>query len=163
MSYSYNPPTGHTPATTRRDLEIEFRRWNQQAGEMVIPDYALPMYQPGAIAAAVVFSLRGQRVEMRIDRWPDFATNLRAAYLNIRDMRLAEARGGLEGMREALAALPAPARERDPYEVLGVRPDSPREVIDASYRALAKKLHSDVGGEDASMKALNAAYEKVTR
>lgn len=160
MTYKYNPPTGNVSAT-RADIVAEFRRWNQQAGETVVADYDLPYANAGLIEAEVIFILRGQKVRVLIDRWDSFATNLRCAYLNIRDMRLAEARGSLDAMRETLAALPAPARERDPYEVLGVRPDAPLEVIESSYRALAKVRHPDAGGSEEAMRELNAAFEKV--
>jgi DnaJ-class molecular chaperone len=42
---------------------------------------------------------------------------------------------------------------------LYVAPDAPETVIKAVYRALAKATHPDTGGDHASMKALNAAYE----
>lgn len=40
----------------------------------------------------------------------------------------------------------AAASQRDPYEVLGVRPDADLEIIEAAHRALAKRHHPDVGG-----------------
>lgn len=160
MSYKYNPPSGNV-SMTRRDIETEFRRWNAQADEKVITDYDLPYANAGTREAVVVFILRGARMSVRIDRWGDFATNLRCAYLNIRDMRLAEARGSFEAMRETLLGLPAPVRERDPYEVLGVRSDTALEDIEAMYRSKAKRLHPDAGGSDEAMRELNAAFERV--
>ncbi len=50
---------------------------------------------------------------------------------------------------------------RDPYEVLGVRPDSPGEVIDAAYKAMAKKRHPDAGGSNTAMREVNEAYERI--
>lgn len=82
-------------------------------------------------------------------------------WLVLEAMRLNETRGIEDIVRQAYLALPAPSRERDPYEVLGVRPGAPAEVIEASYRALAKRLHPDVGGSAEAMTALNAAWEAV--
>lgn len=162
MSYRYTPPSA-TPSASRRDIETEFRRWNQQADAVVITDFDLPMQRAGQTEALVVFLLRGQQVRVRIDAWADFATNLRCAYLNIRDMRLAEARGSLDAMRETFMALPAPAHARDPWEVLGLRSDADAESIEAVYRAKAKRLHPDAGGSEEEFKALQAAYEAVKR
>ena len=45
------------------------------------------------------------------------------------------------------------------YEVLGVPEDAGQEHIKKAYRALAKKHHPDApGGDDATFRALNAAY-----
>jgi hypothetical protein len=51
----------------------------------------------------------------------------------------------------------------NPYEVLGVRSDAPDEVIKAAYKAQAKRFHSDLGGDDAGMKRVNAAFEAIRR
>jgi hypothetical protein len=51
----------------------------------------------------------------------------------------------------------------DPYEVLGVRSDAPEEVIKAAYKAQAKRFHSDLGGDDAEMRRVNAAFEAIRR
>jgi hypothetical protein len=53
-------------------------------------------------------------------------------------------------------------RRQDPYEVLGVSPDAPDEVIRAAYRALATKYHPDrnLGDRQAELKLkrVNAAW-----
>jgi curved DNA-binding protein CbpA len=49
----------------------------------------------------------------------------------------------------------------DPYRVLQVTPDAEPEVIQAAYRALARKYHPDKGGSDLQMAKLNAAWETV--
>ena len=47
--------------------------------------------------------------------------------------------------------------------MLMVRPDTPEELIDEilkrHYRILAMKYHTDRGGDNTKMAALNAAYE----
>lgn len=161
MSYKYDPPTGWPPTRSWLDIDAEFRRWNSQAGQSVVSDYALPMQRRGQTAAGVRFLLRGSLVEVKVEKWGDFGTNLRCCYLIIRDMRLGEARGLTEALREAYAMLPAPVAKRDRYEVLGVRPDSPVEVVEGAYRALAKSKHPDAGGSEAAMRELNEAFAAV--
>lgn len=159
--YQYKPPSGYRVDVTRRDIATEFARWNAQAGATVVTDYDLPLAKDGTLAAEVRFMLRGSVVTMRIDAWDDFATNLKAAQLNIRDMRLTEARGGATGMREAYLQIAAPARSRDPYEVLGVRPDTPVEIIEDYYRARVKRVHPDAGGDAEEFKAVQQAWEAI--
>ena len=49
--------------------------------------------------------------------------------------------------------------ERDAYRVLHVDPAADQDVIAAAYRVLARKLHPDTGGEDATLMAeLTRAY-----
>src|SRR5450759_2991868 len=49
----------------------------------------------------------------------------------------------------------------DPYHLLQVIPDAEPEVIQAAYRALARKYHPDMGGTDLQMATLNAAWETL--
>ena len=57
-----------------------------------------------------------------------------------------------------LDAMPTVA---DPYTVLQVIPEAEPEVIQAAYRALARKHHPDVGGSELQMAMLNAAWETL--
>ena len=53
-------------------------------------------------------------------------------------------------------------RERDAYAVLHVAPDAPQAVVQAAYRALARRYHPDGSEPQAElMKDLNLAYERV--
>ena len=161
MSYKYSPPTGWPPSNSRGEIQSEFNRWNEQAGERVVSDYDLPMQRPGQREAAVTFLLRGNKVTVKLDKWPEFQTNLRCCLLIIKDMRLGEARGMTEAIRAAYMALPAPVTERDPWELLGIRPDADPDVAEAAYRAIAKRLHPDAGGSETAMQDLNKAIEAV--
>ncbi|HZP56388.1 MAG TPA: DnaJ domain-containing protein [Dehalococcoidia bacterium] len=54
----------------------------------------------------------------------------------------------------------------DPYELLGVRPDAPMDVVEASYRALVRQHHPDRNQNDVDAalrmtKRLNAAIERI--
>ncbi len=50
------------------------------------------------------------------------------------------------------------------YEILGVTPDAPGEVISAAFRAqmLSLRKHPDLGGDTAEAAALNEAHEVLT-
>ena len=160
MPYKYIPPEAYSPARSRNEIEDQFRRWNEQAGEAVVTDWDLPMFKATA-PASVTFCLRGARINVKIDAWTEFATNLRCCYLNIRDMRLAEARGSLESLRDSLLSLAPGKVQRNPWEVLGLREGASAGVIEATYKALAKERHPDRGGSDAAMRELNEAYEQI--
>lgn len=48
--------------------------------------------------------------------------------------------------------------KKNPYDTLGVKPDATPEKIKKAYRKRAKSAHSDAGGSDEEMIALNEAY-----
>ncbi len=47
------------------------------------------------------------------------------------------------------------------WEALHLRSSAPPELVDAAYRTLAKVHHPDHGGDNAKMRDLNLAYEKL--
>ena len=54
------------------------------------------------------------------------------------------------------------ASERDAYVVLQVLPEAPQDVIQAAYRALARRYHPDgLDPQVELMKEINVAYERV--
>lgn len=113
-------------------------------------------------AVSVTFAAGRDAAErtVTVDRWRRPVDNLWALAIGLEQIRLNELRGIDDVARQMYAALPAP-KTRDPYEVLGVRPDAPFAVIDAAYRARAKTLHPDAGGTGEQMAELNAAYEEA--
>lgn len=112
---------------------------------------------------AVYFRMpEGARVMAR-DGHPTPAENLHAIGHVIGHLRGLTRHGGAGMMARAFAgftALPAP---KSPWEVLGLKPGSPKETIEAAYRAKAKTAHSDVGGTDAAMSALNVARDSALK
>lgn len=165
MAYKYSPPAGAALGTTRADLQDEIRRWNDQAGVNVavldLPS-SYPATKRDDQVAAITLHLRGVTVPIRVDRWGDFAVNFRCCYLVLRDMRLSEARGVEQAAAAAYAALlPAAKTQRDPWEVLGLRPGASAELIDNTYRFLARGLHPDAGGSDEAMAELNDARDRA--
>jgi DnaJ-domain-containing protein 1 len=49
------------------------------------------------------------------------------------------------------------------YDVLGVSPNAPVEVIQAAWRALMIKYHPDRGGSEEAAKKINEAFEAIKR
>lgn len=49
----------------------------------------------------------------------------------------------------------------NPYRVLGCVETDSDEVIKERYRALARKHHPDAGGDEATMRSLNEAWEAI--
>ena len=52
-------------------------------------------------------------------------------------------------------------KEANPYEILGVQPTDSMILIDLIYKARAKVLHPDKGGNEEEFKRLVAAYEQI--
>lgn len=102
----------------------------------------------------------GER-RVTVDRFAYPVDNLWAIWKGLDAIRLNELRGLDDVAREFYQALPAPARERDPWEVLGLRPDADLDAIEAVYRAKSKRLHPDAGGNAEAFKELQRAYERV--
>lgn len=66
----------------------------------------------------------------------------------------------VEQLMGAFQALPS-GSDRHWSEVLMVPKNATRSAIDSAYRALARKLHPDVGGNSDDMAALNVAYDQA--
>jgi len=52
---------------------------------------------------------------------------------------------------------------KSPYGVLGLLPEAPLEVVEAAYRALAKKHHPDQGGDAEDFRRVTEAYQAIRR
>src|SRR3990167_363707 len=153
MSYKLN--TSVSESQTRKEIVREFKKWG-------VSQYDFPISNGiGDAAATVRFMLRNIPMNMDCNSQRNYKDNLRCIYFAIYSMRMDEKRGISDVLKKAYLQLPAPEQERDPYEVLGVRPDTSLEDIEAMYKIKAKRLHSDVGGDDEQMKELNIALEKI--
>ena len=53
--------------------------------------------------------------------------------------------------------------DRDPWTVLGLRATATLDEVRAARRRLAKERHPDLGGDPASMRELNAAFDGAVR
>ncbi|MBE2250268.1 MAG: J domain-containing protein [Myxococcus sp.] len=68
---------------------------------------------------------------------------------------------GLGGVKERLEAWLKSLDARNPYRVLGCVESDPDELIRERYRALARRHHPDAGGDEATMRSLNEAWETI--
>lgn len=154
---SYRMHTTVEAERTRRQIEEELRKWRQ------VTDYEMPLrLDRSQTSAAVRFALRGIPITIECSTQASYANNLRCIFYAVEAMRMNEKRGIADTMQNAYLQLAAPAKGRDPYEVLGVRPDAPLEDIKAMYLVKAKRLHLRGGGEDdAAMQELNGAWELI--
>ncbi len=134
---------------------------------------------PGAV---VSFRLGNRPFVFPCDRYTDLAQNLAAIAATIEAKRAIERHGvsTLEREFEGYAALPsgdptadaaAASQQRQnrawildkvpPHQVLGIAEDAPIEVAEAAWKALAKKHHPDVGGDEGKAAEVNAAIAKI--
>lgn len=106
----------------------------------------------------------GQRRCMAIDRYDRIADNLAAIAATLEAMRSIERHGGAEILDRAFtgfAALPAPAAQDAPHEVLGVSENATRGEIDYAYKRLAQQCHPDMGGSNEAMSRINTARDAM--
>ena len=158
-------PTTASEAKTRSEIVRELDKWNkdtkaEEGGAIGDYDFITPQ-KVGGNAAAVRFILRGQTISVECDSQPTYRHNIRAVFYAIQSMRMNEKRGIADTIRKAYLMIEAPKEMRNPYEVLGVLSDTPIDDIEAMYKVKAKRLHSDVGGDDEQMKELNIAWETI--
>lgn len=161
------PKTAKTYREIEQDLAVTFERWG-------VHDWSAEANVPMArvnsrslwgdeLAVTVRFMKDGREVVLSADSQDSPKGNLKLIQLCIDDMRMIERRGLDSLMRSAYLQLEGPQSPvtRDPYEVLGVRPGVPIEVLEGAYRALAKTRHPDAGGTAEAMAELNTAYEAI--
>ena len=161
---SYNLSTKKTWLETRAELADEFARWGVEEWAVESLGKANQAWQQDAEQRRVTLrwiARDGKEMSLSMDKQNRARDNFRVLFLVVQALRLNEARGMADVMREAYLQISAPVRQRDPYEVLGVRPDSPIEVIEGAYKALARSAHPDAGGSEARMKELNDSLDRI--
>lgn len=111
----------------------------------------------------VRFVKGGKTVTLPMSRYATASQNLKALTLCLDDMRMLERRGLDDAAQAAYLQLGGPVApvERDPWEVLGLRPDASVQQIEAMFRLLAQTAHPDHGGTDAAMEELNRARARA--
>lgn len=162
MTYTTN--TNWTEARSRREIVMQLDRWKNDDWN-AIGEYDFPVPEKvGSADATVRFELRGTTITVACSSQATYKQNLRCVAFAIEAMRMNEKRGIADTLAKAYLQLAAPAQQRDPYEVLGVRPDTELADIKAMYLAKAKRLHSDVGGkDDEAMKELNESWQAIQK
>ena len=118
----------------------------------------------------VVIYWRDSKIEgwpqrcMAIDRYDRVADNIAAIAATLQAMRAIERHGGAEILNRAFTGFAALEDQREPWwEVLQVRPDASREVIDANYKRRRSETHPDrPGGNAEEFQRVQRAYEQAT-
>lgn len=161
MPYTLSRYRTATWAKTYTELAHCFEQWGvaRWSAEPNVPLQRVNQvnFMPGEEAVTVRYWKDEHEVILTMDsqEWP--AGNLRALYLCLDAMRLLEVRGMADTVRSAYRQLEAPKTQRDPWEVLGLRPGASREDVEAMYRVRARAAHPDNGGSSEAMAELNAA------
>ena len=137
-----------------------------RSGKIVAEAYERAIEDPGV---AVYFDLGGKPHVMARDAFLTPYENIRSIGLAVEAMRALERHGGATMRQKAFSgfsALPAPEPvkpKRPWHEVLGVTPEAEPELIEAAYRARAKRAHPDAGGSGEAMAELNAARDEALK
>lgn len=120
--------------------------------------------QPDDPGIAVYFTYKGKQMCFACDRYRHTDCNTHAISLTIAALR-GIARWGTGDMMEAaftgFRALPAPASQDAPHEVLGVEKSASRSEIEYAYKRLAAQHHPDRGGSTEQMSRINQARDSM--
>lgn len=114
---------------------------------------------PDDPGVAFFFELDGRPHLLACDRWDTIPDNIAAIAAHIEALRGQE-RWGVATLQEAFAghvALPVPEQW---WQILGLTPAAPVDLIQRRYRELARRDHPDTGGSVAAMARLNAARDE---
>lgn len=157
---------------TRRDIRHTFALWDIDPSEFEIlweeeRDGGRIIRRPGA---RVRYMRNGQWQEIACYGFPTRSENLRQCFLLLDRLRIAEQHGvqyqGLTFTKE-LATTTGEASKResllDAYDILGVSPDDPVDLIKDVYRRKSMYYHPDKGGSDEKFKRLTKAYELIMK
>ena len=165
MSDDYSLTTLKTWSETKNELAREFRLWSVAEWTidcMLSPASAARLIQmPEERMVELHYLLNDQPFHLRMNKQHRAVDNLRVLFLAIKAMRLNDLRGLTDTIQQAYLQLPSPATKRDPYEILGIRPDSTLEFAEMVYLGLAKKFHPDNGGDAKQMQQINEAIEDI--
>lgn len=103
---------------------------------------------PGDPGVAVYFQLKGKALVLPSDKWDRVECNLMALVKHIEALRGLD-RWGVGTVERNFAgyqALPEKGQGLQWYDHLKVPPDAPAELIEQSFKQLAKIAHPDAGG-----------------
>lgn len=121
-----------------------------------------PPTDPGA---AVYFTFRNKPVTLACDKWNRVEDNVWAIACHIEALRGQErwGVGTIEQSFRGYMALPERSEASSWWKVLELPINATREQITAARNRLAKIHHSDNGGDDSKMAAINLAYAEATK
>jgi hypothetical protein len=120
--------------------------------------------EPVDSGVAVYFTREGKQMVFACDKYDLVRDNILAIAKTIEALRGIERWGSSDMMERAFSGFKALAPpERDWWDVLEVRRDASREIVEMHFKALAKTRHPDNGGSEAAMMELNAARAKALK
>lgn len=164
-----------TPDQAMRQMLEELKSQRRYGARNVVVTSNIPLRKDGLPYASyrkpedpgvsVYFEVGGEPHFVACDRFNTVGDNVRAIGLTLENMRRNEAYGVItkaEALQAAKLLPPPPGALLRPwYEVLEVSPAAGLEVIEAAYRAKARKLHPDAGGNAADFAELAAALDEA--
>jgi len=157
---------------TRREIRHTFLLWDIDPSEFEIlweedRSSGRIIRKPGA---RVRYMRNGQWQEIACYGFPNRAENLRQCFLLLERLRIAEQHGvqyqGLTFTKELATTTGEVARREslmDAYDILGVSPDDPVDLVKDVYRRKSMYYHPDKGGTDEKFKRLTKAYELIMK
>lgn len=159
---------------TRQDIRRQFNLWDIDPSEFEIlweEEKGLggrTIRRPGA---TVRYMRNGHWQEIRCYGFTTRAENLRQCFLLLERLRIAEQHGvqyeGLTFTKDLATTSGETSRKEkllDAYDVLGVSPDDPMELIKDVFRRKSQYYHPDKpGGDEAKFKRINDAFEIIDK
>jgi hypothetical protein len=119
----------------------------------------------GDSGVAVYFRRNGKDLVFANDKFRDVCDNIYAIAKTVDAMRGIERWGSSDMMERAFSGFKALAAQNDRRwgDVLEVKPDATREVIDANFKRLLRDKHPDAGGSHEAMAELNIARQQALK
>lgn len=157
---------------TRREIRHTFALWDIDPSEFEIiweedRSSGRIVRRPGAI---VRYLRNNQWQEVTCYGFPSRALNLRQCFLLLERLRIAEQHGvqysGLTFTKEVATTTGEASRKEslmDAYDILGVSPDDPIDLIKDVFRRKSMYYHPDKGGTAEKFKRLHKAYELILK
>lgn len=137
------------------------------ASLVISSNVTLGVQRPEDPGVAVWFTWGGMQVCIPVDRYSTVEGNLQAIHHIIEARRVELRHGTLALVRASFAgflALDGPGKNEHWWDVLCVRRDASRDVIDKAYRRLRGKTHPDrQHGNAEAFQRVQRAYEEAIR
>ena len=156
---------------TRSEIRHQMAMWDIDPSEFEI------LWEEERDGSGRVIRRPGAKVRyMRNNQWqeiacygfPTRAANLRQCFLLLERLRIAEQHSvqyqGLTFTKEVAMAGTEQTRKQellDAYDILGVSPDDPVELIRDVYRKKSMYYHPDKGGDPEKFKRLTSAFNLI--
>ena len=148
---------------TRQEIRDMFRKWDVDRSEFEI-EWQEADFNRRLPGVTVRYQRKGQMQSVSCFTFQSRAENLRQVYMLLDRLRLAEDHGvqyqGLTSSKEIAQTQPSVNRNQevlDAYDLLGVAPDDPMDMVTAIYQKKAQFFHPDKGGDEQKMVKLTAA------